>query len=59
MAGPGLKKRKPRAKGGKINKIVGTKRGEKVRGDIIAEIMKKKGMKLGEASRYVKEHGLY
>ena len=53
----GLGKAKP--KGGKINKIVGTKRGEKVRGDIVAELMKKHGMKLGEASKYVKTHGLY
>jgi hypothetical protein len=51
------KTKKP--KGGKINKIVGTKRGERVRGDIVAELMKKHGMKLGEASKYVKTHGLY
>lgn len=60
--GMGLKrfgKRKVQPKGGKINKIVGTKRGESVRGDIVAELMKKHGMKLGEASKYVKEHGLY
>ena len=50
---------KPKPKGGKINKIVGTKRGEKVRGAIVAELMKKHGMKLGEASKYVKTHGLY
>ena len=52
-------KRKAQPKGGKINKIVGTKRGETVRGALVAELMKKHGMKLGEASKYVKEHGLY
>jgi hypothetical protein len=46
-------------KGGKINKIVGTKRGNNVRGAIVAELMKKHGMKLGEASKYAKVHGLY
>jgi hypothetical protein len=46
-------------KGGKIKKIVGTKRGEKVRGDIIAEYMKKHNVKLGEASKMVKKLGLY
>ena len=45
--------------GGKIKKIVGTKKGERVRGDIVAEIMKKKGLNLAQASKYVKEHGLY
>ena len=49
----------PVKKGGKINKIVGTKRGETVRGALVAEAMKKHGMKLGEASKYVKEQGLY
>jgi len=52
--GKGLKKT-----GGVIKKIVGTKRGEKVRGDIVAELMKKKGMSLGQASKYVKQQGLY
>ena len=46
-------------KGGKIKPIVGTKRGEKVRGDIVAEYMKKHGVKLGEASKKVKQLGLY
>ena len=60
--GAGLKrfgKRKAPVKGGKINKIVGPKRGESVRGAIVAELMKKHGMKLGEASKYAKAHGLY
>jgi hypothetical protein len=43
----------------KIKKIVGTKRGEKVRGDVVAEVMKKQGLSLGEASKYVKDNNLY
>jgi hypothetical protein len=39
--------------------IVGKKRGEKVRGAIVSEIMRKKGLSLGAASKYVKEHNLY
>lgn len=39
--------------------IVGHKRGEKVRGALVAEIMRKKGLSLGAASKYVKEHNLY
>jgi hypothetical protein len=50
---------KKRTRGGKINKIIGTKRGEKVRGDIVAEVMKKQGLNLAQASKYVKDHGLY
>lgn len=49
--------KKMRGKG--IKKIVGTKKGESVRGDIVAEVMKKQGLKLGEASKYVSEHNLY
>jgi hypothetical protein len=47
------------AKGAGIKKIVGTKRGEKVRGDVVAEVMKKHGLNLGQASKYVSEHNLY
>jgi hypothetical protein len=57
--GKGKAASKATQKGGKINKIVGTKRGESVRGAIVAELMKKHGMKLGEASKYAKVHGLY
>jgi hypothetical protein len=39
--------------------IVGKKRGEKVRGAVVAEIMRKKGLSLGAASKYVKDHNLY
>lgn len=44
---------------GKINKLVGTKRGEFARGAIIAEYMKKHKVPLGVASKKVKEMGLY
>jgi hypothetical protein len=47
-----LKKKRPAP-------IVGHKRGERVRGDVVAEIMRKKGLSLGAASKYVKEHNLY
>lgn len=39
--------------------IVGHKRGERVRGDVVAEVMRKHGLSLGQASKYVKEHNLY
>jgi hypothetical protein len=60
--GMGLKrfgKRKAPPKGGKINKIVGTKRGETVRGALVSEYMRKHNVSLGEASKKVKELGLY
>lgn len=54
------KSRKSRkTKGSGIRKIVKSKLGEVVRGDIVARIMKKMGLSLGEASRYVKLHNLY
>ena len=62
VEGEGLKrfgKRKAAPKGGKINKIVGTKRGESVRGAVIAEYMKKHKVSLGVASKKVKDMGLY
>jgi len=52
-------------KGGKIKKsksikpIVGTKKGETVRGAVVSEYMKKHGVSLGVASKKVKELGLY
>lgn len=42
-----------------IKKIVGTKRGNRARGDIVAEVMKKEGLSLSQASKYVKEHDMY
>jgi len=46
-------------KGGKINKIVGKKRGETVRGALVSDYMRKHKVSLGEASKKVKELGLY
>lgn len=45
--------------GSGIKKIVKRKLGEVVRGDIVSSVMKKMGLSLGEASRYVKLHNLY
>jgi hypothetical protein len=59
----------PKSSGGKIKrlvaqkksdpKIVGKKRGERVRGDIVSAYMRKHKCSLGEASKKVKELGLY
>jgi len=51
-------KMKPKGKK-KPAPIVGKKRGEKVRGAVVAEVMRKKGLSLGAASKYVKDHNLY
>jgi hypothetical protein len=51
-------KMKPKGKK-KPSPIVGKKRGERVRGDVVAEVMRKKGLSLGAASKYVKDHNLY
>jgi len=53
------KTKKTKKEGAGIKKIVGTKTGEKVRGDVVAEVMKKQGLSLGQASKYVSEHNLY
>jgi hypothetical protein len=52
-----LAPRRPRGYG--IKKLVGTKKGNRARGDIVAEVMKKQGLSLSQASKYVKEHNLY
>jgi len=59
----------PKVAGGKIKrlvaqkksdpKIVGKKRGERVRGDVVSAYMRKHKCSLGEASKKVKELGLY
>jgi len=49
----------PKFSGYGIKKLVGTKRGNRARGDIVAEVMKKHGLSLSQASKYVKEHDLY
>jgi len=45
--------------GGKIKKLIGTKKGNRARGAIVAEVMKKQGLTLPEASKYVSQHNLY
>jgi len=55
-----LRNARPLQKVGKgIKKLVGTKRGNRARGDIVAEVMKKEGLSLSQASKYVKEHDMY
>jgi len=49
----------PIIEAGKIKKLIGTRRGNKARGAIVAEIMKKKGLNLAQASKYVSQHNLY
>ena len=46
-------------KGGGIKKLIGTKKGNNARGAIVAEVMKKQGLSLGEASKYVSKNNLY
>ena len=53
------KGRKPKVEGGKIKKLVGNKKGNRARGDIVAEVMKKQGLNLAQASKYVSQHNLY
>jgi hypothetical protein len=48
-----------KTEGGKIKKLIGTKRGNKARGAIVAEVMKKQGLTLPQASKYVSQHNLY
>ena len=45
--------------GGKIKKLIGTRRGNRARGAIVAEVMKKHGLNLAQASKYVSQHNLY
>jgi len=49
----------PKPEGGKIKKLIGTKKGNRARGAIVAEVMKKHGLNLPQASKYVSEHNLY
>jgi len=46
-------------RGGKIEKLVGNKKGNRTRGAIVAEVMKKQGLNLAQASKYVSQHNLY
>ena len=45
--------------GGKIKKLIGTRKGNRARGAIVAEVMKKHGLNLAQASKYVSQHNLY
>jgi hypothetical protein len=54
-----LKSAKVHSKKSNVKPIVGTKRGESVRGAVVSEYMKKNGVSLGVASKKVKELGLY
>jgi hypothetical protein len=60
-AKPKAEKAEPKKRGAKpkVEKLVGTRRGNNARGAIVAEIMKKKGLSLGQASKYVSENKLY
>jgi hypothetical protein len=55
----GMRGAPPKFTGYGIKKLVGTKRGNRARGDIVAEVMKKEGLSLSQASKYVKEHDMY
>jgi hypothetical protein len=63
IEGAGRKRGRPKkvkagagVSGGEIS---GGKGSRQKRGEIVKEIMKSKGLKLAQASKYVKEHGLY
>jgi hypothetical protein len=43
----------------KKRRVVGAGDGRRKRAEIVRRVMKEKGMKMIEASKYVKEHGLY
>ena len=42
-----------------VEKIQGAGRGRNARAEIVRKVMKEKGLNLPQASKYVKEHGLY
>ncbi|AIW01871.1 MAG: hypothetical protein YSLV5_ORF13 [Yellowstone Lake virophage 5] len=43
----------------KVKRIVGAGDGRRKRAEVVKKVMAEKGMKMIEASKYVKEHGLY
>lgn len=43
----------------KVKRAVGAEDGRRKRAEVVRKVMKEKGMKMIEASKYVKEHGLY
>ena len=44
---------------GKVKRVVGAGDGRRKRAEVVRKVMAEKGMKMIEASKYVKEHGLY
>jgi hypothetical protein len=46
-------------KGKKVKRVVGEADGRRKRAEVVRKVMAEKGMKMIEASKYVKEHGLY
>jgi hypothetical protein len=44
---------------GKVKRVVGAGDGRRKRAEVVRKVMADKGMKMIEASKYVKEHGLY
>lgn len=55
MFGLGEEGKKPK----KEKRVVGAGDGRRKRAEVVRKVMKEKGMKMIEASKYVKEHGLY
>ena len=45
--------------GKKVKRVVGAGDGRRKRAEVVRKVMAEKGMKMIEASKYVKEHGLY
>ena len=45
--------------GKKQKRAVGAGDGRRKRAEVVRKVMAEKGMKMVEASKYVKEHGLY
>lgn len=50
---------KPKESGMRTNSGAGASDGRKARAEIVKKIMKEKGLKMTDASKYVKEHNLY
>jgi coproporphyrinogen III oxidase-like Fe-S oxidoreductase len=48
-----------KGKGKKAKRMVSESDGRRKRAEVVRRVMAEKGMKMIEASKYVKEHGLY
>jgi hypothetical protein len=44
---------------GKVKRVVGESDGRRARAAVVKKVMAEKGLKMIEASKYVKEHNLY